>query len=70
MPGTRVYVQLPNKWKNKIEGLCGNFDSSNANEYGDAGEDINEFASAFKTNSLCKDEGIYNYTQELTPCLV
>lgn len=43
--GTRIYVKLSNKWKNNVQGLCGNFD-------GDAANDFTSPSTGLETNAI------------------
>lgn len=43
--GTRVYVKLGNKWRGKVQGLCGNFND-------DAMDDMKTPSSGIETSAI------------------
>ena len=67
-PGTRVYVQLEEKWQGKVDGLCGTFDDMAANDFttstGVLVTSAYDFASSYKVMSTCSD------IEQADPCTV
>ncbi|GAB1608825.1 SCO-spondin-like, partial [Argonauta hians] len=45
--GTRVYIHLAEKWKGKVQGLCGNYDQDSTNDFTSRSNSIEHVASAF-----------------------
>ena len=63
LPGTRVYVALGEEWKNKVEGLCGNYDDRQDNDFHDivAGfyaSTAHDFGNKWKTIDSCADSAL------------
>lgn len=65
--GTRVYVKLGNEWKNKVSGLCGNYNDN-------AMDDMKSPSQALETNTLIFGHSwrVQNYcvqpTQQIDAC--
>lgn len=55
--GTRIYVKLSNKWKNRVQGLCGNFDGDATNDFKSPSTGIETsavlFGDSWKLESFC-----------------
>jgi hypothetical protein len=56
----RVTVHLDGKWKNRVEGLCSNFDDNSRNEFldfetGKIALTANEFGKLYKMIDSCPD---------------
>ncbi|XP_033761285.1 SCO-spondin-like isoform X2 [Pecten maximus] len=68
--GTRVYIYLGSQWRERVEGLCGNYDGIDNNDYqsqnGMNTQDVTEFANSWKTSSACAD--VVNDKGDLLPC--
>lgn len=67
---TRVYISLPEKYKGKVEGLCGNYDDNVQNEFNDLSTGQlaatpMEFAKRWKTLATCPD---LMSNVEISPC--
>ncbi|XP_060080481.1 mucin-2-like [Ylistrum balloti] len=69
--GTRVFIFLNSRWKGRVEGLCGNFDGLDNNDFqAQSGitdpTDINAFANSWKKATYCPD--VESDRNELIPC--
>ena len=64
----RVFVHLGSNWKNNVEGLCGNYDGRQDNEFNGAKTAV-EFGNNWKTKTLCPDVPSLD-PHKLAPCYV
>jgi hypothetical protein len=58
--GTRTFIFLPDDFKNRVEGMCGNFNDDMTDDFTDstgydAGGDAQEWGAHWKTDSTCAD---------------
>lgn len=58
--GTRVYVKLDPRWKNKVRGLCGNYNDNEMDDFQTPSGGITEvsariFGDSWKLQSYCPD---------------
>lgn len=58
--GTRVYIKLQPKWKNRVQGLCGNFNENEGDDFQTPSGGVVEasayiFGNSWKTQSDCID---------------
>ncbi|OWF44635.1 SCO-spondin [Mizuhopecten yessoensis] len=71
--GTRLYVYLGADWSGRVEGLCGNFDGNDNNDFlAQTGvtyqADVNTFANSWNRNTMCLD--VEMDPSGLVPCTV
>lgn len=58
--GTRVYIKLDPRWKNKVKGLCGNYNDNEMDDFQTPSGGITEvstrlFGDSWKLQSYCPD---------------
>lgn len=62
-PGTQAYIYMPESYQNLVDGLCGNFDRSDDNEFtldrlnNAVTVSVEEYADSFKRWQKCADTG-------------
>ena len=66
--GTRIYVHLGSDWRNKVEGLCGNYDGDMVNDLNGHSNAV-DFGNSWKFSSACADAPHLSPTQQ-EPCYV
>lgn len=58
--GTRVYIKLQPRWKNQVQGLCGNYNDNEGDDFQTPSGGVVEaspyiFGNSWKTQSTCID---------------
>lgn len=66
--GTRVYVHVGSEWRNKLEGLCGNYDGDMGNDFSGFSNPT-DFGNSWKLSSGCADVQQLSPTEQ-EPCHV
>ncbi|KRT80045.1 hypothetical protein AMK59_6836, partial [Oryctes borbonicus] len=70
--GTRVYIKLQPRWKNRVKGLCGNFNENEADDFQTPSGGVVEasayiFGNSWKTQATCIDPEEIIDTCEMRP---
>ncbi|XP_019623677.1 PREDICTED: mucin-2-like isoform X2 [Branchiostoma belcheri] len=70
--GTRIYIRLEPHMKNQVEGLCGNFNDDQNDDFtspsgGPASQLANEFGDSWKVHDYCMDAVVVEDTCALHP---
>ncbi|XP_053319540.1 von Willebrand factor [Spea bombifrons] len=70
--GTRIYVTLKEQYKDKVCGLCGNFDGIENNDLTSSNNQVeinpSDFGNSWKVNPLCADAAKFTTEKALSLC--
>lgn len=64
--GTRVYLKLENRWKGKVQGLCGNYNGDELDDFMNPSNGVESspivFGHSWKLEDSCQSEFSYTYS--------
>jgi von Willebrand factor len=67
--GTRVYLKLENRWKGKVQGLCGNYNKDNLDDFMNPSNGVESspivFGHSWKLEDSCQSEFYIKFNHTL-----